>query len=583
MINMKNIILALIVTTISEPVIAGCDWATTTPPEDTKYKYFVAKSYSENGASDAAKKAEQDIDAQIGRIFGTKLDILSEFYSDEIGATGITRSYERAIGVIRLKGLERQKGDVEKTSHGWTGCVQYRYLKSEIKQEQARLSKLSDKELQKSLVFTEVSGDTSCKGAPVEIITEPNGAYVTIDDGKYQGAAPIKFGNVCNGKHTLDITHNDYQALSEKLIVPTSGHIKRTLKRDTKKITIKTPLGNSDIEINGIKHGREPVVLNAPLGVEHTITATNAESITITRTRRFSKESEDVYIIPMEKLPGKIDFTAFKKRNPDVSVFVDGGLVDNNITTELNSDKAHKVKFSKEGYFDITKNIDVMGGETTYYPSGVLEFSKESTRNLGLYIGTGINMSTEHKFGGNFDLGIDLKYDFLYANTGLHLSYLSTPCVDMHFDFSDYPNTYPYRTHTAKIQTYYLDFLRADIGLNITNRISIFGSSSLGMFNLSRNEAKVSASYITVADKSKIIFRYGFGLQYARTIKENAAEWGIRLGYLTGKIHLSSSDVSLDTSYWRSADVKNKFLDNTPKDITNFNITFFIRGLSLVK
>ena len=107
-----------------------CDWATVTPPDDARYKYFVAKSYSETSASDAANKAEQDIDAQIGRLFGTKLDVQSEFYSDEIGASGTTRSYERAIGMITLKGLERQRSDVEETTNGWTGCVQYRYLKS---------------------------------------------------------------------------------------------------------------------------------------------------------------------------------------------------------------------------------------------------------------------------------------------------------------------------------------------------------------------------------------------------------------------------------------------------------------------
>ena len=372
----KLLYIVLCIGGISAANAGDCDWATVTPPDDAKYKYFVAKSYSETSASDAANKAEQDIDAQIGRLFGTKLDVQSEFYSDEIGASGTTRSYERAIGMITLKGLERQRSDVEETTDGWTGCVQYRYLKSEINAEKQRLQSMSSDELQASLRFTEVVGDTQCRGTPVEIVTVPAGAYVTIDNGRYQGSAPIKFGNVCNGKYTLEITKENYEPITEQLIVPTSGRITKTLKRGTKTITVRTSLGDSNIAVNGVDYGKEPIKFNAPLGIEQSITATNAEAAQVTQTRTFSYESDDEYTISMSKLPGRIDFSAFKVRNPGVEIKVDGNTLTGNVSKELSSTETHKVSFSKSGFYNITDNIEVTGGETIYYPSQTLQFSK---------------------------------------------------------------------------------------------------------------------------------------------------------------------------------------------------------------
>ena len=115
---MKRIaLLTCTLTLYSVPGLANkCDWATSTPTNDSKYKYLVAKSYSDVSASDAAYKAERDIYNQIGRLFGTALNVQSDFYADETTSAGTTRSYERTIGTISLKGLERQKNDVDKES-----------------------------------------------------------------------------------------------------------------------------------------------------------------------------------------------------------------------------------------------------------------------------------------------------------------------------------------------------------------------------------------------------------------------------------------------------------------------------------
>ncbi len=561
---MKGLLFLILGATITTNAVAGgCDWATETPADDGKYKYFVAKSYSESSASDAANKAEQDIDAQLGRLFGTKLDIQSEYYSDETSASGTMRSYERALGAITLKGLERQKSDVVKESKAWVGCVQYRYLKSEINKEKERLKKLSPSAMQKSLVFTEVAGDTECHGSPVEIVTVPSGAYVTIDNGRYHGSAPIKFGNVCHGKHTLEITHDNYEFVSEKLIVPVSGRIEKTLKRATKKITVKTSLGNSQIEINGINKGKEPVTFSAPLGIEQSITAVNKEAEKVTRNRAFSKDSDSEYVINMEKLPGQIDFTAFKVRNPGVDIFVDGKKVIGNSSLELSAEKRHNIKFTKKDFIDITKKQSVEGGKTLYYPSKELSFSKIPEKTGGAILGLGISQTSEERIGGNLDLGIYYKNKYTYYDIGVRLGYLPMTSTQVKIDNHMKP---------FEVDFDYLEFLYAHVGLNIGQKLTFFCAGALGSILPYQDLNRTNI----LNGKNKPIIRYGIGVQYFAHSHETKGGWGARLEYMTGKIDLAPDDILGD--YYASHSHA-----DFPKKIDSFNLTFFVRSSLALK
>ena len=561
---MKGLLFLILGATITTNAVAGgCDWATETPADDGKYKYFVAKSYSESSASDAANKAEQDIDAQLGRLFGTKLDIQSEYYSDETGASGTMRSYERALGAITLKGLERQKSDVVKESKAWVGCVQYRYLKSEINKEKERLKSLSPSAMQKSLVFTEVAGDTECHGSPVEIVTVPSGAYVTIDNGRYHGSAPIKFGNVCHGKHTLEITYDNYEFVSEKLIVPVSGRIEKTLKRATKKITVKTSLGNSQIEINGVNKGKEPVTFSAPLGIEQSITAVNKEAEKVTRNRAFSKDSDSEYVINMEKLPGQIDFTAFKVRNPGVDIFVDGKKVIGNSSLELSAEKRHNIKFTKKDFIDITKKQSVEGGKTLYYPSKELSFSKIPEKTGGAILGLGISQTSEERIGGNLDLGIYYKNKYTYYDIGVRLGYLPMTSTQVKIDNHMKP---------FEVDFDYLEFLYAHVGLNIGQKLTFFCAGALGSILPYQDLNRTNI----LNGKNKPIIRYGIGVQYFAHSHETKGGWGARLEYMTGKIDLAPDDILGD--YYASHSHA-----DFPKKIDSFNLTFFVRSSLALK
>ena len=564
----------------STPVLANkCDWATNTPADDANYKYLVAKSYSDSSASDAANKAERDIDNQIGRLFGTTLNVQSEFYSDETTSAGTTRSYERSIGTISLKGLERQKSDVDKESGGWVGCVQYRYSQKEFKQEKQRLANLP-KSASANVIFNESVGDTTCKGVPVEIITTPSKAFVTIDNGKYQGESPIKFGNVCNGKHTLEITKENYSDVNESLIVPTDAKISKTLKRGTKKIKIRTSLGNSRIFINDVDYGKEPISFNAPFGLEQKITAKNSEAIDITRTVSFSKYSEPEYTFNMEKTPGKIDFSAFKVRNPDVKITVDGKAITGKTTGELSADDEHKIVFSKNGFFDIDKYLNINGGETTYYPSAELAFSKTPTTTSGYFYGLGVS-GGQGMFGVNLDAGIDIKSKILYTAGGLQFNYIRMPNLKMNFDYTPkYSNQIKHVNTDKASLSYYLELAYLNLGVNITDNWTMFGIGTFGLFSLNPGD-KITNDGYTFDSVIKSVFRYGIGIQYTTSAKKNGKDtrqFGVRLSYLTGNTNLSDSDIKLKDkdTYRPLKNLTNKNFEY-PTKIDTINLTAFLR------
>ena len=574
---MKGLLFLILGATITTNAVAGgCDWATETPADDGKYKYFVGRGYSEKSLEKAAKQAEQDIDAQLGRVFGSILDVRSDFYSDETGNTSTTRSYERVIGTITLKGLERQKSDKQKKSGVWESCVLYRYSIKEFETEKKRLKSMSAAELKKSLVFNEVTGDIECRGAPVEIVTMPSGAYVTIDNGKYQGTSPIKFGNVCNGKHTLEITHDNYEFLSEKLIVPVSGRIEKTLKRATKKITVKTSLGNSQIEINGVNKGKEPVTFSAPLGIEQSITAVNKEAEKVTRNRAFSKDSDSEYVINMEKLPGQIDFTAFKVRNPGVDIFVDGKKVIGNSSLELSAEKRHNIKFTKKDFIDITKKQSVEGGKTLYYPSKELTFSKTPDVSGGILLGMGYSWGDNK--GYNFDFGFDLQSKYLFGGAGLQLNYLQTPKVEIQYLHSQMVTdqvALPYYTWNNVINTQYIEFLYGNLGLKLNKHLAIFGALSVGTLKLDT----LGVSRVSMSETTPFSVRYGYGIQLMWPNQKNGG-FGIRATYMTGNVNLDTSDIDIESKA-TYGDIKDKQLISYPEKITNWNVTFFYRFSSV--
>ena len=385
---MKKYILLLLFVLFSVHAYANCTGKK--QADDAKYKYFVGRGYSENVA-EATAKAEYDIDSQLNRLFGVIMNSQTDYYSDATTATGVSRSIERSIDSINIVGLERTGENVTSKKGIYTVNVCYRYSQQEYKKEKARLAKIKPTQRNNYGKFSEISGNTDCNGTPVEIITEPKGAYVTISDSHLtSGYTPIRFGNVCLGKHKLKIYKDNYEMIEEELIVPTSNVIKKTLIRAKEEITIQTNLKNSNIYINGIDHGKEPVNFLAEMGITYKIKAANKEANPIETSITHSKGNDTTYKIEMKKKPASIDFRSFQQLNKDTYIYVNDISISKGIARNLNPDIEHEIRFEKEGYEDITDNIRLQGGEYKNYSATKLNFQKITSSNKGTWITLGL-------------------------------------------------------------------------------------------------------------------------------------------------------------------------------------------------
>lgn len=426
---MKKCLILVMVLFYAAPLLAGnCDWAKNTPADAGGNKYFVARVYSEESASDAQHKAEREIDSQICRLFGAEINTASEFYSDTSRSEGTTRSQERCVGV-RLKSFLKEKSDVENPRRSeWVGCVKYKYSIKELNAEKARIEKVGFIGAAAG-AFNESAGDRDCAGAPVKVTTKPEGAEVYIG-GKLRGQTPLLVGNICRGKHKLRILLENYNDVDEQIIVPLANSpISKTLTRAKKEIIITTNIGGANIKINGIDHGREPVRFNAALGSPHEIEAISKEVFPVKKTITISKESNDKVILNLEKKPARIDFTGWKQQNKGWKVEADGRVVEK--SRELEPDRTYDLRFTNPKYRRVTDTVKLKGGETLNYDKKYnfilltsdaigddSEWALFSGFGLGPY-SLRLDKDNIESFGLQMDaLAIRLRNDSFYARLG---------------------------------------------------------------------------------------------------------------------------------------------------------------------
>lgn len=361
-----------------------CDWAKKTPADDTNYKYFVAREFSTKSRAEAQRNAENNITQQVCNIVGNYLSAATDSYEDEdvSNSTSSTAQRSRCLGIYK-QNFEKMETDDGRIDGEFVYCVKYRYPKDNLKQEQARINK--EGTISGSLALNEYIGNMECEGHPLEIKTNPSGALVSIDDKKeYNGITPLRFGNVCNGTHTLQITLNNYDTVEQK-ISSKDKQIFSKLKRTTKKITYTTNLGNSIITIYDtdgfkIKSEKEPLSYDFLLGVEYKIGAENKDANSVSEKRTFDKNSAKTYPLKLTKLNGKIDFTVFKQRNPGVRIFVDGSEIKGDETGDLLPDRRHNIVFKKSGgYKNKTDSIYVYPNKTHSYSSNELNFETDES------------------------------------------------------------------------------------------------------------------------------------------------------------------------------------------------------------
>lgn len=574
---MKKLVLLCLFVLTTTNVMAKC--GDDSLPQDTNYKYFMGKGYSDKSAEDAIDKAEQDFNSQITRLFGVLIDTQSEYYSDETSASGTSRTKERSLGNIRIRGLDKfDEPKTTKENGSYIGYVCYKYPVKEYEAEKIRLenTKLNDKT--NNYIFNETYGDMDCIGSSVSIVTNPGKALVIIDDGKYQGETPIKFGNICNGRHKLFITKDNYKDVSETLIVPTSNIIEKTLTKDYKEIKIKTNTGNARIFINGIDRGFEPVKFNAIFGDNYEIEVKSDEAIQEKKTRVFYKDSPDTLEIKMEKKFSNLDFSALRKLNPNVKIYIDDEELIGNRKNLLSPDNKYNLKFKKDGFYDIEDTITLKGGETKYYPAKRLMFSKTPTKTNNLLFGLGGSVGNGIYGIDLLHLGFDYKYKYLYVGGGLNLlNYLYLPNAHLEFDYKE-----PYfSSHHIDVELplLYKEYVYLNLGFNINFNYSIFGSVAFGQLNYDTDilDAEVDLGYgLYMSEHIKAVTRYGIGFQYFPSNKkkeENKFIKGVRVTYLTGNTNISSKNIKIHAFMDEPITPQNAIFEY-PKKISSLGITF---------
>ena len=363
----------------------SCDWVNDMPSDPSKYKYFTGIGFSKNGRDEAIKNAEDDVTKQVCDIIGSIKSREAESFETEhlSESTSSTAQRSSCLGVY-TKNFERDKAPrAESTGDGeYIACVRYKYPIADLMAEQERLEKAG---ILTSGVWTKQKhgGEKNCKNGsfPVKIITEPENAFATIDDkGELSGYTGLEFGSVCSGSRHLKITLDNYETVDEILNVNGGKEIYRQLKRKTKRVEITTNLKNSKIIIkNGANYtlpgtSVEPRVYDFLMGEKYFICAENDEAKSVCKEEYFTEYSSSNYPLILSKLPGTVDFYAFKQRNAGVTIKVDGKEVKGNKTWDLSVDTDHKVVFEKDGT-KIERKLTVFPNTETAYDSSELDFN----------------------------------------------------------------------------------------------------------------------------------------------------------------------------------------------------------------
>ncbi len=519
---MKGLLFLILGATITTNAVAGgCDWATETPADDGKYKYFVARVYSENSVSDAQTKAEQEINSQICRLFGAETITSAEYYSDTTSASGTSRTNQRCIGV-RLESFTKEKTGDERVGREYVACVKYKYAISAYNKEFARIrgtGTVGD------TIFNETFGDTDCMGAPLQITTTPSGAEIYIN-GEYRGDTPLKLKNVCRGNNKLKINHDNYETINEQLIVPTStGKISKTLKRATKKVKISADYNNATIVVNGIKQGRTPVTYTAKMGDTLEIEANADGTNTAIKRVYIDKYSDDSIHLTLEKKDVKLDFSSWLHRNSGWNVYVDGTKINN--ITKITPDERHNLRFTKDGFRTVrdtyshapTDKIVHFDRDYTFVPVKSMNRTNGTEWAVfsgigGYYIGFESDHNSANTTGVSLEaLGIRLRSDAFYGRFGLGYN-ATTPYLDL-------PRPLPYFPGDLKLkEDFYADI---NAGVNLGNRISAFGILSYN---------KLVSTHNTQVRSNKWFLHHGLGLEY--NMKD--LPFSIRLSYTTTTI-----------------------------------------------
>ncbi len=236
------------------------DWTIKIPSEDINYKYYVGRSMNLEDEAQAFNEATQDAYSQaIQENFGVITSIESAAYQAEKDFT-VTKRIRDKSDEVNIEGFEKINSYIEKLNDNKIKVfLLFKYSKAAIKKEKLRLSKIGRKKT--NVTFSE-AGNKNSKNGILEVITNPPGANISIDDNPTSFlSTPLRlYGKISVGKHTITIDHPQYETIEEEFIMVPGSTIKidKVLRPAYGELKISSKPTDAFIYINGVQKGKTP-------------------------------------------------------------------------------------------------------------------------------------------------------------------------------------------------------------------------------------------------------------------------------------------------------------------------------------
>lgn len=209
--------------------------------------------------------------------------------------------------------------------------------------------------------------------ARVTIESKPPGADVTLDGGEV-GKTPLTVPRLSSGSHPLTVRLKGFAAYADTLTVQAGDDRKLalTLTALPGTLAVASVPAQARIYLNGQYKADAPFATNALPAGKYTIRAElrGYDPVTVTNTVTAGETTS------VELRLTKNSGTLLLSTTPaGVTVFLDGEpcgttapLEQQPISAQLQMDLvpqgAHKLQLSKEGYFDLTKTVEIVSNQT---------------------------------------------------------------------------------------------------------------------------------------------------------------------------------------------------------------------------
>lgn len=349
------------------------DWVTKFQHEDSTHKYFIGRSSGAPSEAVGVSEATRDaIEQSILECFGFKTNVSRDTYeTGDKAAT--TKRFQEISRDIQMRGWEQMGVYAEERDGRYSAWVLYRYSKTEIASEKARLA--SVKEEEKTIKFNDAGIPSDRTKGGIEVSTRPvQGAEVLID-GKplsFQ-VTPLRIFGIKPGPHLVRIEHPQFSVIEETVIV-TPGNVtklNKILLKATGRVRVTSNPSNANVIIDGKPVGVTSTgEIEVPAGEPVKIELSHAEAESKSETVEVERDEVRTVNFDLTLKPAYIESIVTEPR--DVSIILDGvsrGATPLHKPIKVRAEKPLTLTLEKGGFVTETREITLRGGEKRKVPT----------------------------------------------------------------------------------------------------------------------------------------------------------------------------------------------------------------------